>query len=116
MLIVDDDEAIREAIQVALELEDNPTATAGDGKAALDWLHAHGTPSVILLDLMMPVLDGWQVLEQLREDARLSQVPIVILTAFGRNLGTAANLPVLRKPVELQDLLDVVARYRRADA
>lgn len=112
VLVVDDDQAVREALQQALELDDRPTAIAPDGKKALEWLHQHGPPALILLDLMMPVMDGWQVLEQLREDERLRRVPIVILTAFGRELGTAAQFPILRKPVELQELLDVVGRYR----
>ena len=64
---------------------------------------------------MMPVMDGWQVLEELREDQRLGHVPIVVLTAFGRDLGTAARFPVLRKPVELPDLLEAVDKYRRAE-
>ena len=103
-------------VQQALELEDHPTASASDGRSALDWLRHHPLPSLVLLDLMMPVMDGWQVLEQLRDDERLSRLPIVILTAFGRDLGIAAQFPVLRKPVELQILLDAVGRYRRPSA
>ena len=116
MLVVDDDQDVREVVQQALELGDHLTAIASDGRSALDWLRHHPLPSLMLLDLMMPVMDGWQVLEHLREDERLSRLPIVILTAFGRDLGTAARFPVLGKPVELQTLLDAVARYRRPSA
>jgi CheY-like chemotaxis protein len=60
---------------------------------------------------MMPEVDGWQVLDRLRLDDRLARVPVVVITAFSRDLGTAAACPVLRKPIELGDLLSVTNRY-----
>ena len=113
VLIVDDDQSIREALQTALEFEDRPTALAGNGREALTWLQRHPPPCLILLDLMMPVMDGWQVLEQLHADEQLSAIPIVVLTAFGRELGTAARLPMLRKPIDLDDLLGAIDRNLR---
>jgi len=107
VLIVDDDEAIRETLELALQDENHQTAAAADGRAALEWLHQHAPPCLILLDLMMPVVDGWQVIEHVQQDERLARVPIVVITAFSRNLGSAAKLPVLRKPIELRDLLKV---------
>src|SRR4249919_3856272 len=85
VLIVDDDESIREALEFELEFEKHPTAVAGNGKEAMEWLHQHRSPALILLDLMMPIMDGWQVLEHLRQDERLARVPVVIITAFGRD-------------------------------
>ena len=55
--------------------------------------------------------DGWQVIEQLRQDERLADVPVVVITAFNRDLGSAAKFPLLRKPIELGDLLDVTHSY-----
>ena len=60
---------------------------------------------------MMPVVDGWQVIEQLRRDDRFAGVPVVVITAFSRDLGSAAALPVLRKPIELGHLLSVTNSY-----
>jgi CheY-like chemotaxis protein len=60
---------------------------------------------------MMPFVDGWQVIERLRQDDRLAGVPVVIITAFNRDLGSAAELPRLRKPIELGDLLSVTNSY-----
>ena len=114
VLIIDDDESIREALAFALEFEKHPTAGASNGKDALEWLRQHRSPALILLDLMMPMMDGWQVLEHLRQDERLARVPVVVITAFGRDLGSAAQLPVLRKPIELKDLLEVVDTHSRA--
>ena len=111
VLIVDDDEGIRETVQLALQMENHTTALAAHGGEALDWLGRHGPPRLILLDLMMPFVDGWQVIEHLRRDDRLAQVPVVVITAFNRDLGSAASLPVLRKPIELGDLLNVTNSY-----
>jgi CheY-like chemotaxis protein len=111
VLIVDDDEGIRETVQLALQMENHTTALAAHGGEALDWLGRHGPPCLILLDLMMPFVDGWQVIERLRHDDRLAQVPVVIITAFNRDLGSAAALPILRKPIELGDLLSITNSY-----
>jgi CheY-like chemotaxis protein len=111
VLIVDDDESIRQSLELALQLENHPTALACDGSEALRWLSQHDAPSLILLDLMMPHMDGWQVHEVLSHDERLSRVPVVIITAFDRDLGSVADLPVLKKPIDLDDLLSVVDSY-----
>jgi CheY-like chemotaxis protein len=116
VLIVDDDESIREALELALALEHHPTAAASDGREALSWLQSHHTPRLILLDLMMPSMDGWQVIDQLGQDERLARVPVVVITAFGRDLGSAARFPLLRKPIELEPLLDLVGAYRPAES
>ena len=58
VLIVDDDEDIRETVQLALQLDNHTTALAAHGGEALDWLRQHRLPCLILLDLMMPVVDG----------------------------------------------------------
>jgi len=108
---VDDDERIRETVQLALQMENHTTALAAHGGEALDWLGRHGPPCLILLDLMMPFVDGWQVIEQLRRDDRLAHVPVVVITAFNRDLGSASSLPILRKPIELGDLLSVTNSY-----
>jgi CheY-like chemotaxis protein len=112
VLIVDDDESIRESLELALELENRPTAQAANGRAALDWLRQHESPCLILLDLMMPVMDGWQVIDHLRQDERLSEIPVVVISAFGRDLGSATQFPVLRKPIDLDTLLKAVDSYR----
>jgi CheY-like chemotaxis protein len=111
VLIVDDDDDIRESIGLALELDNHSTVLLANGGEALEWLGRHQPPCLILLDLMMPVLDGWHVIDELRRDARLARVPIVVITAFNRELGNAGQLPVLRKPIELGTLLSVTNSY-----
>jgi CheY-like chemotaxis protein len=111
ILIADDDEAIREALQMALETAGYKTAAVTNGDEALAWLREHPAPGLVLLDLMMPERDGWAVIDELRRSGRLFQLPIVVVTAFGRDLGSAAGLPLLRKPIELTDLMTAVERH-----
>jgi len=111
VLIIDDDDSIRESLELALQVGNHPTALAADGRAALDWLKRHGPPCLILLDLMMPGMDGWQFHERLSRDEQLAHVPVVVITAFDRDLGSVSELPVLRKPIELDHLLSVVSSY-----
>ena len=109
ILVVDDDESIRETVRMALEFENYSTVVAADGAQALDWLHRNRTPRLILLDLMMPVMDGWQLFDHLKHDERLTGIPVVVITAFGRDLGSVGRLPILKKPIDLRDLLRVVS-------
>lgn len=106
VLVVDDDEGIREAIQSALEDEGYNVMTAANGKEALDAARAH-RPRAILLDLMMPVMNGWEFFEEARCDPAIASIPVGILSAYADRApkGVAA---VLRKPIELDWLFRVV--------
>lgn len=121
VLIVDDDEAIRETIRFALEDAGYSVVEATDGLAALKQLRVGKDRMVVLLDLMMPGLDGAGLLGVVAADARLArQYAFVLLTANTRTLTLAfANLlqnlavPVLTKPFDIDVLLDVVATAAR---
>ena len=84
VLIVDDDADVRELVRSTLETAGLTTAQAGNGHAALDWLNSHPLPALILLDLMMPEMDGFSFLRNLRKDEDLLEVPVVVLTAKER--------------------------------
>jgi serine/threonine protein kinase/CheY-like chemotaxis protein len=107
VLIVEDDPAIREALQSALEAEGHVAHGAGNGCDALDILGRIPKPGLILLDLMMPVMSGWELLERLRADPDLSGIPVVVVSAVVQNDEIAASR-VLKKPIELNMLLRVV--------
>ena len=81
VLVVDDDPDVRAIVRTTVEKTGLRTAEAVNGKDALDWLAAHGSPALILLDLMMPVMDGFEFLDRARADAATAQIPIVVLTA-----------------------------------
>lgn len=110
ILIVEDDRDICEILQEALRIEGHCVATASDGQAAIDWLQAGGQPQLVLLDLMMPRVDGWRLLARRAEFPALLDVPIVVLSGA---ISGEASYPqgaaaVLRKPVSLEALLDTV--------
>ena len=81
VLLVDDDEAIREALTELLVCEGFAVHPAQNGKEALDWLHRNGGPCVVVLDLMMPVMDGRTFLGIRRADPSLSKIPVLVATA-----------------------------------
>jgi CheY-like chemotaxis protein len=86
-------------------------AEAGNGQEALDFLRAHDRPCVVLLDLMMPVLSGPELLEIMAEDERLAKLPVVVVSAIA-DRGTAPGVVrFLRKPVAYDVLRKVVAEY-----
>jgi CheY-like chemotaxis protein len=118
VLVVEDDAAISRAIVQVLEDEGYAVRTAADGRAALAALQAPGVPfpCVILLDLMMPVMDGWTFRKAQLGDPTLAHIPVVLLTAGGhadaKNELTRAS-GVLRKPVDLSQLLAAVSPFLR---
>jgi two-component system chemotaxis response regulator CheY len=115
ILVVDDDDGIRSALAQALEEEGFLVSTAAHGAEALDYLRTAGVmPCLILLDIMMPVLDGRGFLQLKRVDARLADIPVVVVTADGRALQDRAALDVqavLMKPISLEVLLETVSQY-----
>lgn len=112
ILVVDDNDNLRETVQMLLESSGYSVATAANGRAALVHLQGGSRPSLILLDLMMPDMNGWQFLEHARGDASLRSVPIVIMTAHQET--DRARMPpaeVVPKPFDAATLLAAVARH-----
>jgi two-component system, chemotaxis family, chemotaxis protein CheY len=118
VLVVDDDPDICEVIKTILELYDYRVLTARDGADALEQLQAGARPSVIILDLMMPRMNGLQFRDEQTRDPALRTIPVVILTGDGRAevKGAALGVEGLRKPVQLEVLLDAVRRSCRASS
>ena len=81
VLIVDDDPQVRDIVRSTLEGSGLKTSQAANGRAALQWLARHPPPSLILLDLMMPEMDGFEFLNQIRSQDKLIDLPVVVLTA-----------------------------------
>jgi CheY-like chemotaxis protein len=112
VLVVDDDESIREFVSVALSEEGYRVATAEDGRAALAKIRQE-RPALILLDLWMPGLDGRGFLEQYRQEPP-PRAPVIIFAASADADALANDAEIasfLWKPVDLNDLLAQVARY-----
>ncbi|MDP8924086.1 MAG: response regulator [Chloroflexota bacterium] len=110
VLVVDDDPGIRTLLHVALEDEGYSVDSATNGREALDKIH-HDQPSAILLDLMMPVMDGWSFLAACRRDGLCRDVPIIVMSA-GAWAGTMMGLGTdafIAKPFDLDVLLGTLA-------
>jgi CheY-like chemotaxis protein len=117
IFIVEDDEDIRIDLGELLTEEGYTVSSAADGREALEVLKAAAEPPcVILLDLMMPGMNGWQLRAELLKDPRLASVPIVLLSAASSlaqdaaTLGAASYLP---KPFQLSALLNAVGAHCR---
>jgi CheY-like chemotaxis protein len=110
VLVVDDDPDILEALSEILEAEGFDIRRARNGKEALERLEPE-RPHLILLDLMMPVMDGWEFSQRMREIPHAAKIPVIVLSADrnvgskARDIGAVGHLP---KPFELNDLLEMV--------
>ena len=114
VLVIDDDNDIREAVAEILLSEGYEVDQAKNGIEGLRAARAEH-PSLILLDLMMPVMDGTEFLRLLRRDPELRALPVVLVTAFGAT-SRAADLAAetqgcLAKPIELDELIETVSRH-----
>jgi chemosensory pili system protein ChpA (sensor histidine kinase/response regulator) len=116
VLIVEDDEAVREGLRELLESEDFGVVLVSEGREALRLLHAGLEPAVILLDLMMPGMDGWDFRHIQRRDPTLKEIPVVVITATGIPAASGraqlGDVQMLSKPLEPSVILRAIARAR----
>src|SRR3954471_6670032 len=123
VLVIDDEAPIRLLCRVNLEAEGMQVLEAADGPSGLDQAREH-RPDVVLLDVMMPGLDGWRVAEQLLQDDRTSEIPIIFLTARaefrdrarGLDIGGVDYVTKPFNPLELAPLVrDLLERIERGE-
>lgn len=114
VFIVEDDADTREMLGRFLELEGYRVETAANGRQALERLDIGGPVCVILLDLMMPVMDGWQFRREQVRHSRHSKIPVIVVSAAGRDrIAQIDANDYLTKPVDLDRLLACVTQYCR---
>jgi two-component system response regulator MprA len=114
LLLVEDDEDVRDAIAASLRDEGYVVAEAENGWRALEWLRRNADPCLVLLDLWMPVMSGMEMRAQMVQDPRLAALPLVVVTAAGDGKAQAEEMGAigyLRKPLDLRDLLETVERF-----
>jgi CheY-like chemotaxis protein len=115
VLVVDDDATIRRLLQITLETEGFTVTTAGDGVEGLRMAQEAPRPDLVLLDIMMPGMDGLQVCHTLKNDPATADTPVVLLSAKAQShdielgMRVGANDYITKPP----DLLDLVARVRQ---
>lgn len=117
VLLVEDNDDLREMMALALQLGGHEVWPARHGREALALLHARPRPSLILTDLMMPVMNGWELRAALRGDPDLADVPVVAVSAVSaEHLLRLDGMEFLPKPIDIDRLLDVVCeRCSRRD-
>ena len=107
ILIVEDDNLIRRAVQMVLEWEGYRVDSATNGQEALDYLRAGNRPRLIVLDIMMPVLDGEQFRQEQLRDPNLASIPVIIVSAADSASAISAVHHV-KKPFEVQELIEAI--------
>jgi CheY-like chemotaxis protein len=112
VLIVEDDADLREMMAQLLTLEGFRAETVANGRDALEYLRRGDRPEVILLDLMMPVMDGWEFRRRQRADPAVADVPVVVLSALDATRAVdLQEAAFLKKPLDFDRLLQLVRRY-----
>jgi CheY-like chemotaxis protein len=106
VIVIEDDRDIREAVVTVLELEGFHVFQAENGAEGLEVLRTMPHPSLVLADLMMPVMDGWQLIGALSQDDRLATLPVVVVSAT--NETSPDGVRQLKKPIDLDDLVKIV--------
>lgn len=105
ILIVDDDAGSRKALAEVLTDEGYTVATVADGAAGMTYLRRGHKPRVILLDLMMPGVDGWDFRAEQKRDAAFAHIPVIAISAAGKLLDADHSL---RKPIKIEALLNLL--------
>lgn len=115
--MVDDDADIRDALEQVLLSAGNRVSTAKNGKDALDLIQTI-RPDVILLDLMMPVMDGFRFREAQKQDRTLADIPVVIISAVAAQNAAALGdvAACLAKPFSIDVLLDTISMCQRQES
>lgn len=109
LLVVDDDRDVGDALSEILEEEGYRVVRVENGRAALEYLRAGDRPAMILLDMMMPVMNGWQFRRKQQEDPSIQHIPVVMITGSEeRRADLIPNNQVLTKPFPVDELLKFV--------
>ena len=111
ILIVEDEKGIQDVLRMALETEGYKVYTADNGKEGLNLLPQIETPCLILLDLMMPVMNGWEFSKIISKDIILASIPVVLVTAYGERAQTVPSKGIIKKPIDLDTLLNTVYQW-----
>ena len=112
ILVVDDEPSLVEAISSVLEDEGYSVTSARDGLSALRALHDGLRPCLAIVDLMMPIMSGWELRAAMLADPTLSNIPVAIVSAYARGeMEILRPQAILQKPFELSELVQLADRY-----
>ncbi len=106
ILVVDDDEAVRTVVTQLLRRDGCEVDVAGDGQQALERMREGAVPEVLLVDLIMPAMTGWALIDAMAKTPSLAKVPVVVMTSLDCRIDLPPGRVVLHKPIEPDVLLD----------
>jgi len=108
IVVVDDSEDAQEFFRSALEAAGYRVLAARNGKDALEILVEHSTPSAIIVDLFMPIMDGFELMDVLRSYTRLARVPLIVVSASDGQIAFGGDALFLKKPIQEPELIETV--------
>lgn len=111
IFIIEDDQDIRESLQLALEMEGYEVLAAENGKEGIELLKKIQRPHLIILDLMMPIMDGWEFLSKRKLHQDLATIPVIVVSAAGDKTTPIEASSFIKKPIDLEAFLNVVEQY-----
>ena len=111
ILVIEDDINIRDVLKLSLEFEGYHVLTAGNGKQGFEVLEQEALPGLILLDLMMPVMNGWEFLEAIKKKEILNTIPIVVVSAYADKARTIECQDFVSKPLDLDHLMATILKH-----
>ena len=114
VLVIEDDQAIRDTFVEILQNEGYSVASAGNGQEGVSYLRSHPAPRVIILDLMMPIMNGFEFRNEQAANPGWARIPTIVMSADVRaesRIGEFAPAGYLRKPIDLDELLEAVRRH-----
>lgn len=111
VLVVDDDLDIRETLREVIEAEGFQVSCAANGAEAMHLLGSGSRPGLIILDLMMPVMSGWEFLTKMRDDEALAAIPVAVVSASGGRTPPVGATRFLRKPIDLDTILELIREH-----
>jgi len=114
ILLVEDDESLGSILAAVLQDQGYRVALASNGKEAIDYLFTGQRPGLILLNLVMPAMNGWKFHEQIKQVPELAEIPVIVLSGVGNLQRKAAALGAdesFAKPYNLKVLVDMVRQY-----
>ena len=115
ILVVEDDDDIRNVIVDLLESEGYYAESAENGKKALEILEHIPKPCLVLLDMMMPIMNGREFLDKVMKNSRLAPIPVVIVSAIADKTNTSGAVGFLKKPIDIDVVMKLVEKYCEAD-
>jgi CheY-like chemotaxis protein len=110
ILIVDDDAGSRDALTNVLHDEGFSVAAVDSGDAAMKYLRSESLPQLIVLDLMMPGMEGWDFRHEQKRDPALAAIPVIAVSAVGKLVDVNESF---RKPIDYEEFLRAVEKYAR---